>query len=767
MVGDIAMVAADWNKLKTLTEKEYALVVNDATTTMSALGAMSAPYSKITSITAKNVTSIGSSAFRNCASLTYVDLPNATSISMTAFSNCASLRYVNLPNAASVGMMAFQYCTSLVYVDLPEVTSVGMMAFAACTSLTDVELLKAASVGSMAFAACTSLTDVEAPNVMTVEIGAFGNCTSLTSISLPAALTIRGAAFSPCPNLTGISLPMAEIIEDQAFAGCESLENITLPSAKTIGGLAFGKTEETDEQTGEVTSLSCSNLVTVSLPMAETIGERAFSGCAKLAIVSLPSVKNIGNNAFADDENLTALVLPDEAPTLGTDVFFGVTTANIKIYVPGTASGYDAENWSTAGLTPVTISAPSISTSSLAAGTKGALYSQTLRAESAFPIVWSIESGALPDGLGLDAATGKISGAPATTGTADFTLKTSNGIATTKALSITVNESAYGTLGDFLSENENLTDTSITLLQDFPDNTNPEAIEVIKEKLGGKAPVFIAGTSVGSFAVVSESEISIDPDALAIESESLLKTVGRSIAINTPAAVVNRHEEAAVFAARIKIKLTEIPGFREWGGMSDNDRAALLETMEGLFAYEYKYEDLAKKWGLMVGAHSDVNWESAKNLGIVVFNVEGVELNYIVTDSVGEPYAASNFIVVPDDKKDGWILDPVWLLTNDSGVSPGTDPDTGPDTAPSTDPDTDPGTDPDTDTPNPKFETDTSGDTPVIVVTLPKSSVTSSDNVVSSSGGIVYEVAAKDALTENIITHAVEEAKKAGTEATV
>ncbi|MDR3165641.1 MAG: DUF6273 domain-containing protein [Synergistaceae bacterium] len=103
----------------------------------------------------------------------------------------------------------------------------------------------------------------------------------------------------------------------------------------------------------------------------------------------------------------------------------------------------------------------------------------------------------------------------------------------------------------------------------------------------------------------------------------------------------------------------------------------------------------------------------------------------------------------------------------DPSTDPGTDPDTDSDTDPGTDPDADPGTDPDTDTPNPKFETDTSSDTPVIVVTLPKSSVTSSGNVVSGSGGIVYEVAAKDALTENIITHAVEEAKKAGTEATV
>jgi hypothetical protein len=382
IVGDSAMSTTDWSRLKALKTKEYALVVNDATTTTPTM--MGLMGSKITSFTAKNVTSI------------------------------------------------------------------NMMMFSGCASLANVELPEAASLGNMAFSTCASLTNVDAPKVVTVGIGAFGNCTSLTSISLPAAENIKGTAFSDCASLTGVSLPVAEVIGDGAFAGCTSLESITLPSAKTIGKLAFGKVEEVDEHTEEVIlSQTCPNLVTVSLPMAESIGEKAFGDCEKLAAVSLPSVKTIGKNAFINDKSLTTLVLPDNAPALEADAFSGVATANINMYVPGAPSGYDAGNWPAAGLTPITIPALSIVTPSLPAGTEGALYSQALEADSALPIVWSIESGSLPEGLAL-AAAGTISGVPARAGTSGFTLKASfsfavdasNGSEVTKEFSITIKESS-------------------------------------------------------------------------------------------------------------------------------------------------------------------------------------------------------------------------------------------------------------------------------------------------------------------------------------
>ena len=63
-----------------------------------------------------------------------------------------------------------------------------------------------------------------------------------------------------------------------------------------------------------------------------------------------------------------------------------------------------------------------ITTSTLPGGTVGVAYSQSLVATGgATPYTWSIVAGSLPAGLALNAATGLISGTPATPGTASFT----------------------------------------------------------------------------------------------------------------------------------------------------------------------------------------------------------------------------------------------------------------------------------------------------------------------------------------------------------
>ena len=83
--------------------------------------------------------------------------------------------------------------------------------------------------------------------------------------------------------------------------------------------------------------------------------------------------------------------------------------------------------------------APAITTVSLAGGTVGTAYSQTLAATGDTPITWSIESGSLPEGLSLESETGVISGIPTTVGTASFTVKATNAAGSdTKALSIDI-----------------------------------------------------------------------------------------------------------------------------------------------------------------------------------------------------------------------------------------------------------------------------------------------------------------------------------------
>ena len=98
----------------------------------------------------------------------------------------------------------------------------------------------------------------------------------------------------------------------------------------------------------------------------------------------------------------------------------------------------------------ITISAPTltITTGSLPTGVLNQAYSATLAATGGItPYTWSISAGSLPPGLTLNAATGAITGTDSTqTGPFNFTVQVTDSEspsqATTKSLSITINNSA-------------------------------------------------------------------------------------------------------------------------------------------------------------------------------------------------------------------------------------------------------------------------------------------------------------------------------------
>jgi len=85
-----------------------------------------------------------------------------------------------------------------------------------------------------------------------------------------------------------------------------------------------------------------------------------------------------------------------------------------------------------------------VTTTTLANATVGTAYSQTLTASGATGATsWSLDAGALPAGLSLNATTGEISGTPTTAETMNFTVKVTDSATptantATRALSITV-----------------------------------------------------------------------------------------------------------------------------------------------------------------------------------------------------------------------------------------------------------------------------------------------------------------------------------------
>lgn len=101
----------------------------------------------------------------------------------------------------------------------------------------------------------------------------------------------------------------------------------------------------------------------------------------------------------------------------------------------------DGNSWVSKPFSITIYQALSITTTSLPFGTNGTAYAQTLAATGGkTPYTWSLSSGALPNGLSLNTATGLLSGTPSVAGTFTFTVRVSdaNSNSGQKVLSITI-----------------------------------------------------------------------------------------------------------------------------------------------------------------------------------------------------------------------------------------------------------------------------------------------------------------------------------------
>ncbi len=336
-------------------------------------GYPSAPWhyrSKVKSaVIAEGVTSIGSSAFDDCTSLTSVTIPDSvTRIGDGAFASCTSLtgiwvtegnsHYANdasgvlfnkdkttlvqcpgafaayaIPNSVtSIGEYAFAYCTSLTSVTIPDsVTSIDRVAFEGCTSLKSVTIPNSVtSIGAWAFRDCTSLTRVTIPDSVT-SIGerAFLGCTSLTSVTIPDSVTsIGGSAFKDCTSLTSVTIPdSVTSIGVGAFASCTSLTGIWVAEGSShYASDAFGVLFNKDK----TTLVQCPGAISGSYAIPDSvtiIGEYAFDGCTSLTSVTIPnSVTSIGEYAFAYCTSLTSVTIPDSVTSIGGWAFYNCTS---------------------------------------------------------------------------------------------------------------------------------------------------------------------------------------------------------------------------------------------------------------------------------------------------------------------------------------------------------------------------------------------------------------------------------------------------------
>ena len=247
---------------------------------------------------------IKAQAFQNCVNLTEAEIKSdefgigIIGIEEKAFDGCTNLQCIKiLESVESIGTAAFRNCASLVTddntqpeikwsINLPfAVENLENSVFEGCTSLKKVVWhYNLKTIGNATFKNCPLLNDILIPN-STTSIGndAFNGCTSLSNITINNGITsIGNRAFSGCSLLYTINLPNTlESIGNFAFKDCTNLRKIVLPESVTnIGFYAF---------------MNCNKLSEVTIKRTNsditTLGENAFYGCASTLQIDVPIIR--------------------------------------------------------------------------------------------------------------------------------------------------------------------------------------------------------------------------------------------------------------------------------------------------------------------------------------------------------------------------------------------------------------------------------------------------------------------------------------------
>ena len=257
------------------------------------------PNLKNLDIAEVNITALPIQAFYKSTNVENLILPNTLITIGEEMFYQSKLKTVVIPaNATTIGNSAFEQCASLISIDIPaNVETIGTAVFWGCSSLTSIEIpASVETIKASAFKGCSSLATVTFENgsqLKTIEggypsSGTFADCTALTSIEIPASV---------------------ETIEAAAFKGCSSLATVTFEKGsqlKTIGGGgssyygAFGQLK---------------NLMTVDMSactQVKTIGESAFDGDSELRLfkIGTETPPTCGRDAFSGINPYSVLKVP-------------------------------------------------------------------------------------------------------------------------------------------------------------------------------------------------------------------------------------------------------------------------------------------------------------------------------------------------------------------------------------------------------------------------------------------------------------------------
>ncbi len=245
--------------------------------TVQSIGNNAFSGSNITSINLSSVSSLGTSVFENCDSLTSVNFGGnsaLTNIPLNAFYNAVKLSEVlyydsssqtdkfGLPSSVkNIGEHAFRNTKLQSAINFENIESIGIYAFNNAFNSTEngnetattnessnfkLQFNSITSLGKDAFSNNNLISEVEfnlTKNTTLNYLGdyAFLDCTALASVTLQGSIQIIGYnSFEGCTSLTSINLPSSITeIKNNTFKGCTSLSDLTFNSALTLGTEVF------------------------------------------------------------------------------------------------------------------------------------------------------------------------------------------------------------------------------------------------------------------------------------------------------------------------------------------------------------------------------------------------------------------------------------------------------------------------------------------------------------------------------------------------